>query len=126
MNAADNDTLVRDFVDAFNTMDADRLVPFLHDEVTFRNYGDDEIHGRERVLKVWAGVFSNFEQVKFETVHQAVNGEVVIAEQVHGLALPDGPLAPIMNMAVYEIRDGKIATWRDYSNPEYARTLLRG
>jgi limonene-1,2-epoxide hydrolase len=28
----------------------------------------------------------------------------VIAEQVHGLALPGGPLAPVINVAVYEIR----------------------
>jgi limonene-1,2-epoxide hydrolase len=67
-----------------------------------------------------------FEHVEFETVHQAVNGDVVIAEEVHGLALPGGPLAPIMNMAVYEIRNGTIAAWRDYSNPDYARTLLQG
>jgi limonene-1,2-epoxide hydrolase len=29
-----------------------------------------------------------------------------------------------MNMAVYEIRAGKIAAWRDYTNPQYAQTLL--
>jgi limonene-1,2-epoxide hydrolase len=48
----------------------------------------------------------------------------VIAEQVHGLALPGGALAPIKNMAVYEIRDGQIAAWRDYTNPNHARALL--
>jgi len=70
-------------------------------------------------------VFDNFEQVKFETVHQAVNGDIVIAEQVHGLGLPGGKLAPVMNMAVYEIRDGKVAAWRDYTNPTYASSLLQ-
>jgi limonene-1,2-epoxide hydrolase len=120
----DNNVLVRDFVEAFSTMDASKLVPFLHPEVVFRNYGEDEVHGRDRLVQVWENVFSNFAQVKFETVHQAVNGDVVIAEQVHGLALPGGPLAPVMNMAIYEIRDGLIAAWRDYTNPGYARQLL--
>jgi limonene-1,2-epoxide hydrolase len=126
MAAVDNDTLVRDFVEAFNTKDADRLAPFLHEDIVFSNYGDGEVRGRDQVVQVWKGVFSNFEQVRFETVHQAVDRDVVIAEQIHGLALPCGPLAPIMNMAVYEISDGTIAAWRDYTNPGHARTLLRG
>jgi limonene-1,2-epoxide hydrolase len=122
----DNDTLVRDFVDAFNTKDASRLAAFLHPDVVFQNYGEPEVRGLDAVVAIWRGVFRNFAEVKFSTVNQAVNGDVVLAEQVHGLALPGGPLAPIMNLAVYEIRDGKIAAWRDYGNPQYAMTLLRG
>jgi limonene-1,2-epoxide hydrolase len=124
-NAPDNDTLIRDFVRAFNTRDADALAPYLADDVVFTNYGDRRVVGKEAVLAVWKGVFGNFERVAFETLHQAVNGDVVIAEQVHGLALPGGKLAPIMNMAVYELRDGRIAAWRDYTNSAYAATLFR-
>ncbi|GLZ48853.1 hypothetical protein Acsp06_50380 [Actinomycetospora sp. NBRC 106375] len=122
----DNDTLVRDFVAAFTTKDAERLGEYLHPDVVFTSYGDDEVRGRDAVVQVWKNVFSSFERVEFETIHQAVNGDVVIAEQVHGLALPGGPLAPIRNMAVYELRDGKIAAWRDYTNPTFASTLLQG
>ncbi|MDX6264873.1 MAG: limonene,2-epoxide hydrolase, partial [Kribbellaceae bacterium] len=63
-------------------------------------------------------------QIQFSTVHQAVNDDVVIAEQVHGLGLPGRKVAPVMNMAIYEIRDGLIAAWRDYTNPVYATALL--
>ena len=108
----DNDSLVREFVEAFNTKDSDRLAPYLHPEVVFQAYGDNEVRGRDAVLRLWTGVFGSFEEVRFETVHQAVNGDVVIAEQVHGLGLPGRPVAPVMNMAIYEIRDGKIAAWR--------------
>ena len=68
--------------------------------------------------------FRTFAGVKFETLNQAVSGDVVIAEQVHGLGRPGKPLAPIRNLAVYEIRDGKIAAWRDYTNPNQAGQLL--
>lgn len=125
MAATDNDTLVRDFVDTFAAKDPDALVPFLADDVVFTAYGDSPVEGRDAVIALWKGVFANFGQVKFETVHQAVNADVVIAEQIHGLALPGGKLAPVMNMAVYELRDGKIAAWRDYTNPAYASTLLQ-
>lgn len=126
MSAIDNDTLVRDFVNAFNGKDAQALAPFMADDIVFINYGDGPIKGRDAVVALWRGVFRNFSQVKFETVHQAVNGDVVIAEQIHGLALPGGKLALIMNMAVYEIRDGKIVAWRDYTSPVHASSLLQG
>ncbi|MEU5931812.1 nuclear transport factor 2 family protein [Micromonospora sp. NPDC047187] len=124
--AQSNDTLVREFVEAFNTRDADRLVPYLHPDVVFHAYGDQQVRGRDAVVEVWRGVFGMFAEVKFATVHQAVDGDVVIAEQVHGLGLPGRPVAPVMNMAIYEIRDGKIAAWRDYTNPEYAQKLVAG
>ena len=121
----DNDTLVRDFVDAFGARDADALAPFLADDVVFTAYGDRPVEGRDAVVGLWRNVLASFGEVRFETVHQAVDGDVVIAEQIHGLALPGGRLAPIRNMAVYELRDGKIAAWRDYTNPTYAASLLR-
>jgi limonene-1,2-epoxide hydrolase len=123
--ANDNDSLVRDFVETFSSKNADALGPFMTDDISFLAYGDSEVTGKDAVIELWRGVFDNFEQVKFETVHQAVNGDIVIAEQVHGLGLPGGKLAPVMNMAVYEVRGGKIAAWRDYTNPTYASSLLR-
>jgi limonene-1,2-epoxide hydrolase len=126
MTAIDYDTLVRDFVETFSSKNADALGLFMTEDISFLAYGDGEVKGRDAVVELWKNVFSNFEQVKFETVNQAVNGDVVIAEQIHGLGLPGGKLAPIMNMAVYEIRDGKIAMWRDYTNPTYATSLLQG
>ena len=123
--ATDHDTLVREFVETFNSKNADALGPFMTDDVSFLAYGDSEITGRSAVVELWRNVFSSFEQVEFETVHQAVDGDVVIAEQVHGLGLPGGRIAPVMNMAIYEIRSGRIAAWRDYTNPTYAASLLR-
>jgi limonene-1,2-epoxide hydrolase len=124
--SVDNDTLVRDFMNVFERKDADLLVPFLHPRIVFRNYGDAELVGSTAVVEMWRGVFANFDKVRFETLNQAVNGEVVIAEQIHGLGLPGRPVAPIVNMAVYEIRDGLIAAWRDYTNPVFAARLLQG
>jgi limonene-1,2-epoxide hydrolase len=121
---ARNDSFVREFVEVFEKKDATLLGPYLADDIVFENYGDPEIHGRTAVVAMWAGVFRNFAGVKFETVHQAVNGDVVIAEQIHGLGFAGKPLAPIKNLAVYEIRDGKIAAWRDYTNPQKAGQLL--
>ncbi|WP_051433455.1 nuclear transport factor 2 family protein [Promicromonospora kroppenstedtii] len=121
---ARNDALVREFVDTFEKQDAALLGSYFADDIVFENYGDPVVHGRADLVAMWAGVFRNFADVRFETLHQAVDGDVVIAEQVHGLGLAGKPPAPIRNLAVYEIRDGKIAAWRDYTNPLEAKRLL--
>lgn len=116
--------LVAGFVAAFKTKDTGRLAPFLHPEVEFENYGDQPSHGREALLAMWNSVFDTFERVEFSTLHQAVNKDLVIAEQIHGLGLPGRALAPIRNVAIYRVRDGLITEWRDYTNPQHAQTLL--
>lgn len=121
----DHSKVIADFLALFAHKDASKLDPYIHPDIVFQNYGDSEIQGRGGVIALWDGVFRTMERVEFTTLHSAVNGDLVIEEQVHGLALPGGKLAPIRNMAVYRLRDGQIIEWRDYTNPEYARSLLR-
>ncbi|GGJ71954.1 nuclear transport factor 2 family protein [Streptomyces brasiliensis] len=116
--------VVSEFVDAFNSKDIERLALFLHPDVEFEAYGDTTLHGRDAVLALWSGVFGKFKRLEFSTLYQAVNGDVVLEEQIHGLALPGRNIAPIKNVAVYRVRDGLITEWRDYTNPQYAQTLL--
>ncbi|GAA3475755.1 nuclear transport factor 2 family protein [Streptomyces yanii] len=122
--AIDNDTVIKEFIDLFAQQDATTLAPYLDQDIVFENYGSPVVKGRENVVSLWAEVFSTMERVEFTTLNQAVNGDIVIAEQIHGLALPGRPFAPIKNMAVYRMRDGRIVEWRDYTNSEYARTLM--
>jgi limonene-1,2-epoxide hydrolase len=119
-----NAALIREFIETFEKKDSALLGPYFAEDIVFENYGDPEIRGRDQLIAMWANVFSNFAQVKFETINQAASGDLVIAEQIHGLGLSGKQLAPIRNLAVYEIRDGKIAAWRDYTNPQKAGQLL--
>ncbi|ROO87749.1 limonene-1,2-epoxide hydrolase [Actinocorallia herbida] len=122
--ARDHGTVIREFLDLFARKDAAELAPYFAEEIVFENYGSPVIRGRDQVVGLWDGVFSSMERVEFTTLRQAVDGDTVIAEQIHGLALPGRPLAAIRNMAVYRMRNGQITEWRDYTNAEYARTLL--
>ncbi len=55
-----------------------------------------------------------------------MNDDVVLAEQIHHLGLPGGPVAPVMILAVYELREGLITARRDYTDPICAAELLCG
>lgn len=118
------EALIQDFVATFEKRDADLLAPFFHDEIFFANHGDPDVRGRDNVVQIWKRVFETFEEVRFETIHQAVNGQIVLAEQFHHLALPGRESVPVRNMAVYEVRDGQIILWRDYSDSKFARQQL--
>jgi limonene-1,2-epoxide hydrolase len=119
-----NSQVIAEFLAHFAQKDASKLGPYFHQDIVFENYGDAEVRGRDNLVAVWEGVFRTFEQVEFTTLYSAVSGDLVIEEQVHGLALPGRKLAPIRNMAIYRLRDGQITEWRDYSNSAYAGTLL--
>jgi limonene-1,2-epoxide hydrolase len=116
--------LIRDFVASFKTKDARWLGTFLHEDVLFANCGDPEVRGKSKVVKVWENVFSMFETVRFETLNQAINGSVILAEQFHHLALKGRESAAIRNMALYEMRDGRIGVWRDFTDSKHANQLL--
>jgi limonene-1,2-epoxide hydrolase len=120
----DPGSVVTDFVAAFASKDIERLALFLHPDIEFEAYGNAPLTGRDAVLGLWSGVFDLFARVEFATLHQAVNDDIVLAEQIHGLGLPGRDLAPIRNVAVYRVRDGLIAEWRDYTDSAYAQTLL--
>lgn len=122
--ADSNGEIIEEFVSLFARKDAAQLAPYLHPDVVFEAYGDTPLKGRDNVLALWRGVFGAMGEVSFSTIHQATDGDIVVAEQIHGLGLPGRALADIRNMAVYRLQDGQIVEWRDYTNPQYAQTLL--
>ncbi|GBR00229.1 limonene-1,2-epoxide hydrolase catalytic domain [Komagataeibacter europaeus] len=115
---------VRQFVASFEKRDAELLKTFLDDAIVFSNHGDPEVRGKENVVQIWKRVFTAFAQVRFETIRQAVDGAIVLAEQIHHLALPGRESAAIPNMATYEVRNGRIVLWHDYSDGQSARETL--
>jgi limonene-1,2-epoxide hydrolase len=123
-SAVDNGELVREFISRFATRDVDQVAALMHPNIRFEAYGDAAVVGRDQVAAVWRGVFRAMAAVEFSTLLLVADGDLVMAEQIHGLALPGRSMARIRNMAVYRIEDGLIAEWRDYTNPEYARTLM--
>lgn len=59
--------------------------------------GDPEIHGKHNVVQVWVRIFTTYVLVRFEAIHQAVNGASVLASQIHHLTLPGRGSAVIRN-----------------------------
>ena len=51
--------------------------------------------------------------IRFEIVHQVIDGDLVLNERIDHIALNDNTI-PLKVAGVFELRDGKIHNWRDY------------
>ena len=109
----DNEQVVRAFCDAFPRRDIDEILGFFADGATYHNIpmapavGEDAIRG---VLELFVPAS---ESIEFEVLAIASAGDTVFTERVDRFVMGDRKIElPVAG--VFEVRDGKIAAWRDY------------
>ncbi len=119
------ETLVRDFCDAFGKHDAEALRPFFTDDIVYHNIPMDPAVGIEATIAFIEGFFGMCQDLVIDTVNLAVNGNVVLTERIDTFTV-GGAVAPLPVMGTFEIRDGKIAAWRDYFDLAQITALFTG
>ena len=93
--------------------DREALRPFLADDVVYHNIPMDPVVGIEDTVAFLAGFLAMCDRMEIETTHLAVRDGVVLTERVDTFTVA-GKAAALPVMGTFEIRDGKIAAWRDY------------
>jgi limonene-1,2-epoxide hydrolase len=111
---ADAKTIVQQFCDAWGTSDLDTLVAFFTDDAVYHNIPMDPVSGVDAIRATIAGFTTGVESVVFETKHIAAAGDVVLTERVDVFTWPGGHRVALPVSGTFEVRDGKIAAWRDY------------
>jgi limonene-1,2-epoxide hydrolase len=109
----DAERIVRDFCDVFSKHDAEALRPFFTDDVVYHNIPMDPAEGIEAAIAFIHGFFGMCESMTIETTHLAVRDGVVLTERVDTFTIGE-VVAPLPVMGTFEIRDGRISSWRDY------------
>jgi limonene-1,2-epoxide hydrolase len=105
--------VVRDFCDTWGTGDLDALMAFFTPDAVYHNIPVDPVVGVDAIRATIAGFTTGVESVVFETNAIAAAGDVVLTERVDVFTFPNGRVAlPVMG--TFEVKDGKIAAWRDY------------
>ncbi|MDE2746109.1 MAG: nuclear transport factor 2 family protein [Chloroflexota bacterium] len=92
--------------------DADQLATYFTDDAVYHNMPMAPAEGIEAVTAALAGV-SQMTSKGWEVLHSAVNGDVVLNERIDRFDM-GGTEVAVQVCGVFEIRDGKIARWRDY------------
>ena len=121
----DPEQVVRTFCDAFDGRDAEALRPYFTDDVVYHNIPLDPVVGIDATIAFVAGFFGMFESMTIENVHIAVRDNVVLTERIDTFTMGGGA-SPLPVMGTFEIRDGKIAAWRDYFDMAQVTKMLSG
>jgi len=106
--------IVRDFCDSWAKGDLDALSAFFTDDAVYHNIPVAPVKGRDAIRATIAGFTTGVESVVFETHKIAADGNVVFTERDDIFTFTNGTRVSLPVAGVFEVRDGKIAAWRDY------------
>lgn len=114
MSAA-NEKLVADFYKSWTHRNMDEVVGYVTDDVFYHNIPMAPIVGKAN-MRTFLEPFLIGEQltvVNVEVKHSASSGSLVMGERVDHFA-KGGKKFALPVFGVFEIRNGRIAAWRDY------------
>jgi limonene-1,2-epoxide hydrolase len=110
-----NETCVRHFLGLWERQDVDAMIACFTDDAVYTDMPLPPRHGIAEIRTYIDQVFSAF-SVKIETLHIASAGDLVFTERVDILQIRGQETSPVdlPVVGVMEMRNGKIARWRDY------------
>jgi len=108
----DPETVVRDFCAMWPERSIDRFLEFFPDDALYHNIPMQPVTGKDGIREV-LNLFVPADELEAEIVHLAGRGSLVFTERVDRFRL-GGKRVELPCAGVFEIRDGKIAAWRDY------------
>lgn len=105
--------IVEDFVEAFNAKDIDLIMSFFTADAVYHNMPTGPVQGTEAVRGLIESYVNAASKVDWEILESAQAGSTVLTERIDRFVFGDKNVAlPVMG--AFELRDGKIAAWRDY------------
>ena len=115
--------IVRRFCAVWSNVDPDEIAEFFTDDAVYHNIPMDPLTGRNTIKSFIAGFAGGAEQIDFRVRNIVADGDVVLTERVDVFVMPNGKVElPVMG--TFEVRDGKIAAWRDYFDMEQLVRLM--
>jgi len=112
---ADDDAVavVHDMIQAWNTMDLERVIGLFSPDGAFHSVMLEPIAGREDLREHFTPVFAQLDRVTLEVHHIGAVDGVVFVERVDDFVYR-GKHSRIPVVGVIEVEDGLIREWRDY------------
>ncbi len=118
-----NTALVEEFCKAWSRLDPVELAAYFTEDGIYHNMPAGPIQGRAEVEKFIRGFAGSWTKTDWEILNLAETGDVVIAERIDRTLAGDKSV-DLPCTGVFTIRDGKIASWRDYFDlGSYARAM---
>lgn len=110
---SDNAKIVREFVQAWSRLDAAELAAYFTEDGVYHNIPAQPVAGREAVQNFIAGFSADWTETDWEILSLVADGDTVICERIDKTKTKHGDV-DLPCCGVFEMRDGRIAVWRDY------------
>ena len=111
--STDHEKRVREFCAAWSRRSIDELLSFFTDDAVYHNIPMDAVQGKAAIREVLNTFVPPAEKIEFEMRNVASIGSVVFTERIDRFVV-GGKSITLPVAGVFELRDGKIAAWRDY------------
>jgi limonene-1,2-epoxide hydrolase len=106
--------IVRDFCAAWERLDKQALLDAFTDDAVYHNIPMQPAVGKEAIAQIITFVLAQgADAIKFDIKHIVAEGDVVLTERVDTFVTGKKEIK-LDVMGAFELRDGKIAAWRDY------------
>jgi limonene-1,2-epoxide hydrolase len=110
---ADAKQVVLEFCKAWEALDQQRILDSFTDDGVYHNMPIAPAQGKDAIKALLAMILAPASAVTFEIKHIAVEGDAVLTERVDTFKIGDKTVK-LDVMGTFEVRDGKIAAWRDF------------
>ncbi|HTY34389.1 nuclear transport factor 2 family protein [Mycobacterium sp.] len=108
------DELVTEFCKLWASPDPDELAGYFTEDAVYHNIPMQPLQGRQAIRDFIAGFLAGFDGIDFNVHRQISDGALVMNERTDVMRRKDGEPIPLPVMGVFEVRDDRIAAWRDY------------
>ena len=105
--------LVEEFCAAWSRLDPAELAAYFTEDGVYHNMPTEPVHGRAGIEAFIRGFTASWTRTDWEILNLAEAGDMVIAERLDRTEAGEKSVE-LPCTGVFEIRDGKIACWRDY------------
>ena len=111
--ATDNVSIIREFIEAWSSLDADKLADYFTEDGTYHNMPTQPVTGKENVRAFIEGFLATWTETQWDILHILGEGDVVVAERLDRTKTSLGDV-DLPCTGVFEMEAGKIKVWRDY------------
>ena len=113
MTTSDNIALVRRFLEACARADPDEFAEYFTADAVWWNAPWQAVVGRDAIRDTLRRGAERMTALPWEVRHIVADGDVVLTERIDRFVVGETRVS-VPCMGTFELRDGKIAAWRDY------------
>lgn len=110
---SENTEVISRFLRAWSDLKADTLVDYFTVDGVYHNMPAQPVAGHDNLRKFIAGFIAPWTSTDWEVLNLLEAGNIVIVERIDKTVAGDKQV-DLPCCGVFEMRDGKIAVWRDY------------